>query len=360
MRTLLAIVPLLVGCKMGTPASPADQLNAILAKEKFGHLDENLLGVTDKDVAKSPLMQIGQFTLLGLISGELCFSYEIDGSLFGEREDPSVRRMNFMKSSTWVFETHDSEDTIRDAWPPDPKTHVTKVELQGERTTTEGWVGAGGSVNTSRRLITRIEACGPAPVVKPTTKYVTVTNFRRGKPPMVLVWKLDAPPSRNFLANQEKRGERPTAPPVTEAPATEALGVATVPPATLPASNDSVMKVLASADDLTVFSAMLAETGIDRELATGGPYMVFALSDRKLAKAKDPSWRKDNQALVRQAVRVQIVIGVVAAGTHTVKTLEGSTFELEFDKRSIRRTKPRTSSITLVGQAKNALIYRQD
>jgi hypothetical protein len=360
MRTLLAIVPLLVGCRIGVPSTPAEQLKEILGKNdyggKLGHLDSNLLGVTDQDVARSPRITAGQFTMLGIISGELCFSYEAESVILSKRERAGVTegRMGFMKNSTWIFEAHDSEATIRDAWPPQTTTHVTKTELQSDRIRTKT-SRPDGATETHSDQITRIENCGPAPEIKPTTKYVTITNFRQNETPLVLVWKLDAPPSEDFLASQARIAADPTMRPdaATEAPATE-------PPASeLPASNDSVMKVLASAGDLTMFSTMLAETGIDRELATGGPYMVIALSDRALSRA-DPAKLKD-KALVKRAIRTQIVIGVFSSGKHTVKTLDGVTFDIELvPNGTIHRTKPTTSNVKLVGHAKNAVVYRED
>ena len=68
-----------------------------------------------------------------------------------------------------------------------------------------------GQTQTFRDLVTRIENCGPAPTIKPTTKYVTITNFRKDRTPMVLVWKLDAPVSEDFLDRQAQIAADPAA-----------------------------------------------------------------------------------------------------------------------------------------------------
>lgn len=163
------------------------------------------------------------------------------------------------------------------------------------------------------------------------------------------------------------RGERPRPPgEPTDTPATD------LPPAeTLPTASDeppssegfvpgtsSIMKTLADAGEFKEFSAMIVETGVDREIAKGGPYMVLAPTDATIAKIKDKSFRKD-KALLTRSVRDLIIIGVVSSGEHTLPTLAGTTATLEFKKNGRLKRKQFGSSI-LLGPATNGVIYRRE
>jgi uncharacterized surface protein with fasciclin (FAS1) repeats len=121
----------------------------------------------------------------------------------------------------------------------------------------------------------------------------------------------------------------------------------------------SIMKTLADAGEFTQFSALLVETGIDREIAKGGPYTVAALNDKALAKVK-AKLDTLNKADRVQTFRDLIFVGVVSSGERSLKTLGGKTLTLELRKNGDIKVRGKSGSMRLVGTATNGVIYVVD
>jgi len=162
------------------------------------------------------------------------------------------------------------------------------------------------------------------------------------------------------------RGERPgrngTETPTRDTPAVDTPTEAT-PHTDEPPADDgfvpgtlSIMKTLATAGDYTQFSAILVETGIDRELASGGPYTVAALNDRAFAKVKDKLAQLDKAERVR-TFRDLIFVGVVTSGERALKTLGGTTLTLEVRKNGYLKVRGKSGALRLVAAATNGVVY---
>jgi hypothetical protein len=162
------------------------------------------------------------------------------------------------------------------------------------------------------------------------------------------------------------RGEQPnrkgTDTPTQDMPTQDTPTGETPPEDTAPANDGftpgtaSIMKTLADAGELTQFSAILVETGIDRELASGGPYTVAALNDRALAKVKDKLAGLDRAERIR-SFRDLIFVGVVTSGERTLKTLGGTTLTIELRKNGTLKVRGKSGSLRLVGPATNGVVY---
>jgi hypothetical protein len=118
----------------------------------------------------------------------------------------------------------------------------------------------------------------------------------------------------------------------------------------------SLMKTLADAGELSQFAAILVETGIDRELAKGGPYTVAALNDAALSKFKDKLARLDKAERL-QTFRDLIFVGVVTSGERVLKTLSGKTLTVERRKNGDLKVRGKSGSMRLVGTATNGVVY---
>ncbi|MDX2088969.1 MAG: fasciclin domain-containing protein [Kofleriaceae bacterium] len=156
------------------------------------------------------------------------------------------------------------------------------------------------------------------------------------------------------------RGERPGAPreDVRETPTPTGD-----PPSEAPGATEgftpgaaSIMETLTDAGELTMFTALLVETGLDRQLASGGPYTVAALDDAALTKAKQKLDRLDKNERV-QTLRDLIFVGVVTSGERTLETLGGKKMTLELRKDGNLKVRGRSGSMRFLGNAINGAIY---
>ncbi len=118
----------------------------------------------------------------------------------------------------------------------------------------------------------------------------------------------------------------------------------------------TIMKTLADAGDYAQFSALLVETGIDRQLASGGPYTVVALGDKVFAKVKKKLDGLDKAERL-QMFRDLVFVGVVSSGERTLKTLGGKTLKVELRKNGALKVRGKSGTSRLVGNATNGVVY---